>query len=170
MTSLTDVQLAIRFQANLTDTLDLGSKSAPQVLSRAITLDSGTGANQADRVFTDIRTIAISGTDDLDLAGSLLDAYGNTITFVKVKGIFVAADSLNTNNVILGAAAANQFIGPFGAATHTAAIHPGGFQCFACSDAAGWPVVAGTGDLLRVANSGAGTTVNYAIAIIGTSA
>jgi hypothetical protein len=35
------------------------------------------------------------------------------------------------------------------------------------ASATGYPVTAGTGDILRVANSGAGTAVLYDIAIVG---
>jgi hypothetical protein len=38
------------------------------------------------------------------------------------------------------------------------------------ADAIGWGVTAGTGDLLKVANSAGSTSVNYDIVVIGNSA
>src|SRR5689334_6535911 len=99
--------------------LDLQTQVSTLAFPRGFALDNGTGANQADRLFSDTRTIAISGTDDLDLAGVLTDAFGATSTFVKVKVIAIAAAAANTNTVVVGNAAANQFQGPFGAVTHT---------------------------------------------------
>jgi hypothetical protein len=167
---LSDTNIALAVRSTLLKSFDLAAGTIPLQFTRGFSLDSGTGANQADRVWHDTRTIAISGTDDLDLSGVLVDAFGDAATFVKVKGIFVSAAAANTNNVVVGNAAATQFLGPFGAAAHTAHVRPGGFLAFACSDGTGWGVVNAASDLLRVANSGAGTSVTYDIVIIGTSA
>lgn len=137
-------------------------------LSYSLSLTSGTATGQVDLLYAGTRTLAASTTEDLDLAGGLTDVFGTTLTFVKVKHIYVAAASGNTNNVVMGGAAANQFVGFFGAAAHTLAILPG--QCVRFSHpTTGWTVTAGTGDLLKFANSGAGTGVTYDLLIAGTS-
>jgi hypothetical protein len=156
--------------ASLSAALDLVTASAPLALDAGLSLDTGTGAGQADRVFSDERTLSASANEDLDLSGVLTDALGAVITLARVKAIIVIASAGNTNNVIVGAAASNGFAGPFGATTHTVQVRPGGFYAVACSDATGWPVTAGTGDLLRVANAAGGTPVTYRIIIIGCSA
>lgn len=148
---------------------DLGTPSAPQTLGYAKTLTSGTGSGQADLVWGDTNTLAASANTDIDLAGSLTGPLGATLTFAKIKAVFVYADEGNTNNVVLGGAASNAFVGPFGAATHTIAVPPGG-SVLLTAPAAGWPVTAATADLLRVANSGAGSSVTYRVILIGTSA
>lgn len=132
-------------------------------------LANGTGAGQADRVYAKTITLAASGNQDIDLNGALLDTLGGPAVFAKVKAIAVRARDTNVNNVIVGAAAANGFIGPFGAATHTVAVQPGGMLVIS-APGAGWTVTAATADLLRVANSGAGTSVTFDIVIVGTSA
>jgi hypothetical protein len=119
----------------------------------------------ADVMFSDARTIAASSTDDLDLRGTLTDAFGATINFAEVVAIYVEAASTNTNNVVIGGAASNQFVGPFGAAAHTIALAPG--EAFCMTNKAGWTVTAGTGDILRIANSAAGTSVKYNIILVG---
>jgi hypothetical protein len=131
---------------------------------------SGAGASQMDRLFASQRTIAASGTDDLDLTGTALqDILNQNLALARVKLIAVYAATGNTNNVVVGAAAATQFVGPFGANTHTLAVPPGGSLIILSPTAAGWPVVAATSDLLRVANSGAGTSVTYDVIIGGSS-
>ena len=136
-----------------------------------ITLADGTLAGQADRVFEDTRTIAASGTDDLDLAGVLTDRFGAVITFARIKGLYIAAAAANTNNVVVGAAATNQWATLLNT-TGTMQLRPG--EAFAVRtgalDAIGHTVTAGTGDILRIANGGAGTTVTYDIIIVGCSA
>lgn len=129
-------------------------------------LTDGTGPNQANRRFVSQRTLAASANEQLDLAGALTDAFGATINMTAIKAILIVAAAGNTNDIIVGNAATNGFVGPFGAATHTAAVRPGGELLFV-APATGWPVTPGTGDQLRIANGGAGTPVTYDIVIIG---
>lgn len=149
---------------------DLVGANGTHKLQNLFALASGVGAGQADRIFSDQRTIAPSGTDDLDLTGTLVDIFGATISMARVKLIEVRAAAANVNNVVIGAAAANQFFGPYGANTHTENVRPGGLSLKIATDATAWVVTAGTGDLLRIANGGAGTSVVYDIVIIGASA
>jgi hypothetical protein len=127
----------------------------------------GAGANQMDAVWSDERTIAASGTDDLDLAGGLTDAFGAAITFARIKFLYLEADSTNVNNVVLGGAAANAFINWVADATDKVVARPGGAFLLIANDATGYAVTAGTGDILRIANSGAGTSVKYRIILGG---
>jgi hypothetical protein len=161
------MRAALTLAADLTSALDMQTGNAPLSFSRQINFSDGAGANQANRLWADQRTLAASATEDLDLAGVLTDAFGVAITFARVKALIVAAALGNANNVVIGGAASNQFVGPFGAATHTLAVRPGGLLALFAPDATGYAVTAGTGDLLKVANSGAGTPVTYQIVVVG---
>ncbi|MGW6455511.1 hypothetical protein ACWF94_06205 [Streptomyces sp. NPDC055078] len=163
--------LSIAAFAELSSALDLGTAKAPASLRRGVTLGSGTGAGKADRVWADRRTLAASGTEDLDLAGVLADAFGAVITWARVKGLFVAAADANVNNVVVGGAAANPWA-PLLGATGAVTLRPGAVvgAMAGAADATGYAVTAGTADLLKVANSGAGTSVTYDIFIVGSSA
>ncbi|MGW6455027.1 hypothetical protein ACWF94_03730 [Streptomyces sp. NPDC055078] len=151
--------------------LDLAVSEDRLAFRRAVHLTDGTGAGKADKVFHDRRTLAASATEDLDLAGVLLDAFGAAITFVRIKGLFVSAAAANTNSVVVGNASATAWASLLGA-TGTVTLRPGatvGVMAGA-ADAVGYAVTAGTGDLLKVANSAAGTAVTYDIVIVGSSA
>lgn len=128
----------------------------------------GTGVGQADLMYSDTRTLAASASENIDLAGALTDVLGRTLNLAKIKAIMIRASAANTNDVVIGGAATNAFVGPFGAATHTLAVRPGG-EFLIAHPGTGWAVVAATGDLLKIANGGAGTAVTYDIIIIGTS-
>lgn len=129
---------------------------------------TGVGANQANLMFADRRTLAASASEELDLdGGSLLDPFGEAVTFKRVKAILVKAAADNTNKVVLGGAAANAFVGPFGAAAHTVSIDPGGAVLFVSPSAAGWVITASTADLLKIANGAGGSAVTYDIVLIG---
>lgn len=158
--------------AALTKTSDLGSVPKAQLdFQRRVQLRTGTAAGQADKLWFDERTLAASATEDLDLAGVLVDEFGATVTLARIKGLVVAAAAGNTNNVVVGAAAANPWAALLGA-TGTVTVRPGACvaACVSEGDATGYAVTAGTGDLLKVANSAGGTSVTYQIIVIGASA
>ncbi len=152
-------------------TLDLGTASAQLAKSYRVDLADGTTAGQANRIFHDTRTLAASASEDLDLAGVLTDAFGAALTFARIKGLIVAAAAGNSNNVIVGGAASNQFVSWVGAGTHTVTVRPGAVLALMAgsADATGYAVTAGTGDLLKIANSGGSTTVTYDIVVVGCS-
>jgi hypothetical protein len=142
--------------------------TAPLSYSARTAYTPGTTAGKCDRLFKDTRTVAASANDDLDLAGGVTDAFGRTLTFVKVREIMIIATATNTNNVVVGGGS-NPFLGPFADATDKIVLAPGA-QARITAPAAGWTVTAGTGDILRIANSAGGTTVEYVIWVFGTSA
>ena len=147
--------------------MELGGNS-PGAFSRAYTFDwtTGTGTDQADRLFRDERSTDATG-EVLDLAGGLTDDYGQTLTFVEVK--FFALYNLDgTASFIIGNTAANQFVGWFGAAAHTEAVKPLGLTMHVAPKDAAWTVTAGTGDNLLIKTSSG--SANYQLWIVGTTA
>jgi hypothetical protein len=165
-------RISIAASAIQTAALDLGTASAQLSKSYIVDLVNGTAAGQVDRIFHDQRTLTASANEDLDLAGALTDAFGTSLTFVRIKGLIVAAAAGNTNNVIVGGATSNGFVSWVGGATHTVTLRPGAVLALTAgsADATGYAVTAATGDLLRIANSAGTTGVTYDIAVIGCSA
>lgn len=168
------MSLEARLQAKLNiaiaEAVDGGTRQADlaAALSKTFSSTGSAGAaGYASKCFSDTRTLTASSSESLDLAGSLVDALGNTVSFSKIRAILVMAASGNANQVIVGNGT-NPFIGPFGAAG-ASVIHvdPGGYFLAVKDDAAGWTVTASTGDVLKVANSGGGTSVTYTIFILG---
>lgn len=162
-------KITTRINATQESTNDFGTPNFPMAFNEVVTLANGTSSSQADLIFSDQRTLTASSTEDLDLAGGLTDAFGNSLTFVKIKAILIKAASGNTNNVEVTPAAANGFTGPFADASDQLDIPPGGLVLLT-APVSGWTVTASTGDLLTITNSGAGTSVTYDVIIVGTSA
>lgn len=161
----------IRASVRNTKALDLTTATDLLAFSRSVHLESGTGAGKADRVFHDQRTLAASASEDLDLAGVLTDVYGAAITFARIKYIAISAASGNTNNILVGAASATQWVGLLNT-TGVVTLRPGATLAAmsGAADAVGMAVTAGTGDLLKIANSAGSTSVTYDIVIVGVSA
>lgn len=164
LTTVVDVNIA----ANLTSALDLVIATAPLSLSNRITIPTGTASGQADLCWSDTRTVAASGTDALDLAGSLSGNLGGTLTIVKLKMVYVRAAAGNTNNVRVNRPASNG-VPLFLAASDGIDVLPGG-EFLWVAPGAGVTVTAGTGDLLNIDNSSSGTSVTYDVVLVGTSA
>jgi hypothetical protein len=162
-------ELRVIFGATQTGSNDFGGPTFDLMIDKIMQFASGTGANQADIVWADERTIAASSSEDLDLAGVLADAFGATVAAAEVVAILVIADAANTNNVVIGDATSP--IPLFGGTNPTHAVKPGGVFFAAAPNAAGLLTVgAGSTDDLKVANSSSGTGVTYKIAILARSA
>ena len=129
---------------------------------------TGTGNFQSDLLYQAERTVGASSSEDLDLAGDLLDPFGATLTFVEVTAVYIEASCNNTNNVVVGAATAPVGLG-FGGTTPTWAIQPCG-RFMVTAPKAGGTVGAGSTDDLKVANSSSGSSVTYKIVVFGRSA
>lgn len=163
-------KLQVLVDSLLTNALDLNTVESQLSKRYEYDFPTGTAANKADKVFSDTRTIAASGAEDLDLAGGLTDAFGAAITFVEVRALVIKAAAGNTNDVVVGGDASAAWAAMFGDATDKINVKPGGiFVWIAPGDGAG-AVTATTADLLQIANSGSGTSVTYDIIILGTSA
>lgn len=152
------------------NTLDLTYAQAVLAYAKTGSLSTGTGANQADRIFSDQRTIVASGTDDLDLNGTALqDNLGVNLALARIKVIAVYAAAANANVLVMGGGT-NPVTTILGGTTPTLNIRPGGMFLLTSPDATGFAVTAATADILRFTNGGAGTSVTYDVVIIGSSA
>lgn len=154
--------------ATLLNSLDVGAVDYPVNYGANYVFTDGTGADQAKEIFTDTRTLTASATENIDFAGVLTDAFGNVLTFTKIKALIVKAAAGNTNDVLVGGHATAAIATLFGDATDKARVKPGGMVAWVAPDANGYAVTATTADLLTVANSAGGTSVDYTIIIIGT--
>ena len=126
---------------------------------------NGTDTAQADLVWHDSRTLTSGANESLDLAGTLTDAFGTTVTFAKVKSLVIENTSASMT-ITIGGAAANGFATFVGAAANTIVLPPLGVLVLVSPT--GFAVTAGTADLLKITNSSGSSTV-YRIWINGSS-
>jgi hypothetical protein len=148
-------------QASASNPLDLSTPVDNAKISKTLQLADGTGDSQADQSFHDQYTIAADSNEDIDLAGVLVDAFGDTVTFDAIKAIYIhnASDEIATPTeaqIEIGAEGSNPWSGMFGDPSDTIILEAGDFFLWTCHTA-GKSVTAGTGDILRIANNeGAG--------------
>lgn len=168
--SLGATSVSVQVSSTHIKSLDVGDATFPISVTQAINLVNGTGSGSADMIFTDTRTITASpNTESLDLAGSLTDAYGATMTFARIKALIVLAATANTANVNVIRPASNG-VPLFLAAGDGIPVKPGGGFAWFCSDATGIAVTAATGDIITFTGSAGTSAVTYTVIIIGASA
>jgi len=159
--------IVLKFDIKQTKALDLATVEYPIGLDWTTLLSTGTGANQASQVWTDTRTLSASATENLDLAGSLTNAFGETVTFTRVKVLAIKAASGNTNNVQVQRGSSNG-VTLFLAASDGFELRPGAFALFVIPDSTAVAIAAGTSDILTITNSAGSTSVDYSILVVGT--
>lgn len=169
---LNSAELAVRFSAVQTGSNDFGGPDFRPELEAILQFTSGVAANQADILYVDERAFTSSTADDIDLAGVLSNAFGQTITAVEIVGIVIInatkAGVRNTVTLSVGAGSAPWF-GMFGATGDVIKVPPGGVFCLFAPDASGLgTVTATTADLLTVTPGAAAGS--YQIAILARTA
>jgi hypothetical protein len=165
------IDILARIKANVTGSNDFGGPDFAATIEKAMSLGSGTTANNADIVFFDVRTVASATNDDIDLAGSLSDAFGATITAAELVALMIIngprTGAANTTALTVGGGS-NPVVG-FTSGT-IGPILPGGIMLLAAGHGSGLgAVTAGTGDILRIANA-SGAAATYQIAVIARTA
>ena len=158
--------IKLSLQGSLTSSIDLGNLSQSVNYNKSYSFTDGTGADQANMIWLDTRTLTASSSEDLDLAGGLTNAFGTTLTFTKIKGLMIVASSSNTNNVLVGgdAAGISTWVGNV---NDLVVVRPGGTFCLVASDSTAYAVTGTTADILQIANSAGSSSVTYDIIVIG---
>lgn len=145
--------------------IGFGSRDVPEL---SFGLTYGTGSGKANKLYCAKRTLAATTFDLIDLAGSLSDGIGNTLTFTKLKLALVAivapdgAKSLrvgpqNQSNTFQGE------WGGGGATVYEAVTH---WKPVVYEPVAGYTVTASTGDILPIYNPGA-SSLDYWLLLAG---
>lgn len=156
----------------------MGTESPTESSQR--TLANGTGASQANALWHDRRTLAVGASENLDLAGVLVDVFGAAITFARIKGIYVKNLGLGTltsqtptddQDLLFGGYGPSGF--PFagffnGDPTAVIRVNSGG-EFYLDAPLDGWSVGNASNDILKVERLGSTSgNVVYDIAIWGT--
>lgn len=126
----------------------------------------GTGANQADGLFHDVRPLGDGATETLSFGGAL-DAFGVAITSAEVVMLIIEATSTNTTNIELRPSVANGFVA-FLQAGSVAVVRPGATLVLFAPPAAAYAAAAG-GDDIDITNT-AGAAATYTITFLTRSA
>lgn len=141
----------------------LSTRSAQIGYQDTIALTNGTGANQVNEFFDDVRTLTASSNETLNLNdGSLKDSFGASVVATAIKLIHIKNTS--TTQTLTVGGATNPFLGPMGGTTPTQTIPPGQSLTWPNFTATGWAISGGVNDSLKIANS-SGASAIYKIIV-----
>lgn len=149
--SITNV---IRFDAVLRND-SLAENRSTLKRDYSMVLANGTGANQADLMYSQTHTIADGATLDLDLT-TIENAFGTALAAAEVVEVFIASADANTTNITVGGSA-QDFTG-----LPDQTVTPGGQIYMRNPSASGLGTVTdGSSDTIRLVNaSGASASVD----------
>lgn len=167
-------KMDLNLSATLLTALDLVTATAP--LSQTLTpldLTSGTGANQADTIFSDTRSLAATATENIDLY-TWSNALGDTQTNARIKLLLIRNKNTATGDVLRigGLGNSGAWDSPFNS-DHDATvdIQPGGYLILSAPLATGYTVTSSSvNHTLKFANTSASNTLAYDLVVIGASA
>ena len=178
-------RVTIALSAVAQKAIDLSTPEAKVSLKQVFDIAFGVGADKADLIWWDRRPVAKDTTDDLDLAGSLTDGFGETLSFATIKVILVINRSdeamagagvagedhpATDAKIQVGGAASAEFQGPFAAADDAIIVPAGGvFVIHSPTIDGGWTVNATTHDILGITNLDADDEALYDIVLVGES-
>lgn len=159
-------RVTVTVAPTLTSTVGLAATSAEAKALVDFTLAAGTGANQADSVYTASSTITTGATLTLDLKGSMVDAFGAAFTPAKLRLVYISSRNSNTTNLTLFGNAASPLI--LSVATTTVTLTPGDAFLVTRRATAGITVTTATADIIDIVN-GSGASAIVDIVLVGTS-
>ena len=161
--------IKVTLSGTYNNALDLHTGTSNFAVQFSDALTNGTAVNTADLFWSDQRSVATGTPDDLDLAGGLTDLYGNTLTFARIKGIYIHNTSTTAAEILsVGGDATAAFVNWVDNSSDVINVGPDGVMFLYTPSAAGYAVTATTGDILQVASDSG--TITYNIVLIGASA
>jgi hypothetical protein len=150
-----------------------GTTKNASSLDLSLSLGSGTGAGSNNKILARLNgfTITAGSSVDVDLAGVVADFVGASITMTKVKVIAVKlAEATNqASSILIGSKGTNGFATWLGGTNHAVRVRKGGGFGIGCTDATGYAVTAGTGDLMTLTNEDTANAATYQLIVAGVS-
>lgn len=176
-TSLTITAASAKVQWEFTNEHAWGNSTNASSYSYSKRLTNGTAINNADKIYISSSTLAGGASVNLDLAGTLADMFGNTITFARIKVIYVELTTDTTSTGLLVGGHATAAFGNWITSADTldndqpkVRVRNGGCFFLCAPDATAYAVTATTDDLLTLTNADGSNTATYKVVLVGASA
>ena len=150
---------------SFTKSLDLTSPKEVIGISKSNAFANGTGSNQGNEFFSDSRQL-IETSETIDLTSTLTNAFGETVTFIKVRAFILHVTTKTTGFSLILSGNFLTNAGWITGTTPTQIVGPDGLYVVT-NPVDGYTVTNTTQDQLTI-DSGS-NTVDYDLIIIGTT-
>ena len=165
--------LGSSFAASSRSTARLSDDSDSVNISVVQGLTLGTGAKAANQYFQDVRTLAASTAELLNISNgaaggavALLNPYAEAVAFAKITGILIVNTS-TTGTLTIGGDATYDLTTLFGANADKVRIRPGGTFFMNVGDADATAMAVATDEVLKISNEDGANALTYQIVLIG---
>jgi hypothetical protein len=172
VTRLLNSTATINLNATQRGVPDVGGNLYTLIETYSAVFAAGAGLNQADYIWTDLRTLAPAASEDIDIcAPSELDQLGDPIALTKIKLVLIKnRGALPGEDLWIGGGSGSgspsAWNSPFGASdTAQMRIPAGGSLVLIAPDAAGFAAAPGSNQFLTIENHGT-AAIEYDIAIL----
>lgn len=181
MSETLQTRIQVSVTGNLSNALPLETITANPSDSVSLTLTNGVGANAADQIWSDQRTLAPAGVDNINVinfSGSA-DGVGGALSIARVKCIYVrnlgtnaaSASGFEADALLVGGAAVGAWTTPFnGNSTAVVKIPSGGLFESITPGAVGASAGGSSGSIFKVLNNSGTATLTYNIFVVGATA
>lgn len=174
-TNLQSCTITLKIAAVLNKELDLSTPDDTLSISDVVKLSDGTGAENGNQMWHDTRTLATGASENLDLAGVLTNAFGDTVTFAKIRVVYIRNNS-TASSLLVGGAASNAWFPFLVDSSDKIKLQPKSTNyvsdfVMTAPGTAGFAVTAGSADQLKIEHGAeASASLTYTIVLIGENA
>ena len=158
-------KIVLNVGTTYTGSSGLGTSIETLNLDYSIDLASGSGANQANVIYSASRSLADDVNEVLDLyaSGTLTDSFGTALTMTRLKTLILYNTSTDASLLVGGGTTP---VALFADASDIVTLPPGGKFMMSAPDATG--ILLSTNKNLKLAHNGTGTSaLVYKIIAIG---
>ena len=157
--------LQLLIDGTFSKALDLTSPKEVIAISKSQAFANGTGSNQGNEFFSDSRQL-ISTSETLDMATGLTNAFGETVTFIKIRGFIIHVTTLTAGSILTLSGDVLTNASWISGTTPTQVVGPGGWY-IVTNPVDGYAVSTPSQHELKI-DSGS-NTVNFDLIILGTT-
>lgn len=144
------------------------TKDSVHLIQTLVNLANGVGVGQADLAVGIDDTVASGSTDDHDLRGGVVDAFGNVVDMAQLVAVgLINENTADGDDLELGPSVSNGALTFWGAPAHRVVCPAGGMVLL--FDPNGRGMAAGSLDSIAIDQVGNAVPVNYQLVLIGRS-
>jgi len=165
MAKTLDVTWRYGFTGDYVDDTDLNESRGTLPYSDTVTLATGTAASQARYQWYDTRTLAATA-EELDLAGGVTDAFGDALTFTKVRHLMIHNRNTTAGHILTVGPGTTNGVTTIWAGTSPTEICGADGYLIKDSPTDGYVITGGSADTIKI-NAGT-NTVSYDIIVVDT--
>jgi len=159
--NVTSASLRVTLSGTVTDTFDLWTPESSFTINQDSSLTNGEGSGEINFVWSKSGSMGASGANTIDLNGTEVDIYGNTLALDSLKVLIVRNTSTTGSSLTITT-------NGIGFVSAGASVPLGAGDPFVTSNlTTGWAITAGSADTITITNDNAGNSASYEIMVAG---